>query len=98
MAGTFLFDAEIVQAFHVNDLGTARWISSMLGADTEVYGGGAGRDGSRVARPLLTPDEVLNLPAEGALLLPQEGRAVLARKVRYYVDRKFESALEQAIA
>ena len=70
----------------------------MLGADTEVYGGGAGRDGPRVARPLLTPDEVLNLPAEGALLLPPEGRAALARKVRYYADREFESALEQAIA
>ena len=97
-AGTFLSNAGIVQAFNVNDLETARWISSMLGADTEVYGGGAGRDGSRVARPLLTPDEVLNLPAEGALLLPQEGRPVLARKVRYYADREFESALEQAAA
>ena len=97
-AGTFLSNAGIVQAFNVNDLETARWISSMLGADTEVYGGGAGRDGSRVARPLLTPDEVLNLPAEGALLLPQEGRPILARKVRYYADREFESALEQAIA
>ena len=97
-AGTFLSNAGIVQAFNVNDLETARWISSMLGADTEVYGGGAGRDGSRVARPLLTPDEVLNLPTEGALLLPQEGRPVLARKVRYYAGREFESALEQAIA
>ena len=37
---------------------------------TEVYGGGAGRDESRAARLLLTPDEVLNLAAEGALLLP----------------------------
>ena len=43
-AGTFLSNAGIVQAFNVNDLETARWISSMLGADTEVYGGGAGRD------------------------------------------------------
>ena len=67
----------------------------MLGADTEVYEGGVGRDGSRVTRPLLTPDEVLNLLAEGALLLPQEGRPVLARNVRYYADRKFESALKQ---
>ena len=66
-----------MQAFNVNDLETARGISSMLGADIEVYGGGAGRDGSRVARPLLTPDEVLNLQAEAALLLPQEGRPVL---------------------
>ena len=79
-AGTFLSNAGIVQAFNVNDLETARWISSMLGADTEVYGGGAGRDGSRVARPLLTPDEVLNLPAEGALLLPRRaGRSWRAR-------------------
>ena len=97
-AGTFLSNAGIVQAFNVNDLETARWISSMLGADTEVYGGGPGRDESRVARPLLTPDEVLNLPAEGALLLPQEGRPILARKVRYYADREFESVLEQTLA
>ena len=61
-AGTFLSNAGIVQAFNVNDLETARWISSMLGADTEVYGGGAGRDGSRVARPLLTP---VSWPARG---------------------------------
>ncbi len=97
-AGTFLSNARIVQAFNANDLETARWISSMLGADTEVYGGGAGRAGSRVARSLLTPDEVQNLSAEGALLLAQEGRPVLARKVQYYADREFESALKQAIA
>ena len=35
-AGTSLSNAGIVQAFNVNDLETARWISSMLGADTEV--------------------------------------------------------------
>ena len=60
----------------------------------------AGPDGTGPASPgrCLTPDEVLNLPAEGALLLPQEGRPVLVRKVRYYADREFESALEQAIA
>ena len=78
-AGTFLSNAGIVQAFNVNDLETARWISSMLGADTEVYGGGAGRDGSRVERPLLTSDEVLNLPAEGALLHSNTQRTSTAR-------------------
>ena len=60
---------------------------------------GAGPDGRGPGRTaLLTLDEVLNLSAEGALLLPQKGRPVLARKVPYYADREFESALEQAIA
>ena len=45
---------------------------------------GAGPDGRGPGRTaLLTLDEVLNLSAEGALLLPQEGRPVLTRKVPY---------------
>ena len=41
------------------------------------------------ARPLLTPDEVRNLPQNCELLFVAGMRPVLADKLRYYADREF---------
>ncbi len=94
-AGTLLANAGIVQAFNVNDLETARWLSSTLGLRTESYSTGSG-EAARTARPLLGPDEILNLSSDSMLLLRQTGRPLLARKVRYYQDAEFDGLFEAA--
>ena len=43
----------------------------------------------RVARPLLTPDEVRNMHAETELLFIAGQRPIVATKLRYYADPEF---------
>lgn len=92
-AGTILSNAGIVQAFNVNDLDTAKWLSATMGGSTVSFKSG-GPGAMRVGRPLLTADEVLNLPPDRILLLVQEGRPVLADKLRYFRDREFEGLFD----
>lgn len=95
-AETFLANAGVVQAFNVNDLETARWVSHSLGANTVTYATGRASDRSgqaRTGRPLLTPEEVLNLPPDQQILLTQTGRPVAARKVQYFRDAEFRGFL-----
>jgi type IV secretion system protein VirD4 len=47
-------------------------------------------------RPLLTPDEVRNLPESRALLFPAGKRPILARKLRYYADAEFARLYDRA--
>lgn len=95
-ASTFVANAGIVQAFNVNDLETAQWLSATLGSSTATYEAGHAGNQARTARPLLTPDEVLNLPDDALLLLTQEGRPLLARKLRYYADAEFAGLFDPA--
>ena len=48
-----------------------------------------------VRRDLLTPDEVMRLPAGAMLLLRQGAAPILAGKVRYYADPEFRGLLDQ---
>ena len=48
------------------------------------------------ARPLLTPDEVRNLPAQGQLLFLAGQRPIVAGKLAYYTDREFRGAFDPA--
>jgi type IV secretion system protein VirD4 len=98
-AGTFLSNAGMLQVFGVNDHESARLVSDLLGQETIVFETASRAQDSResglsyseqhTGRPLLTPDEVRNLPESRALLFPAGKRPILARKLRYYADAEF---------
>ena len=89
-------------AFSSNDERTAKRISDALGTATEIR---AQRNyaGHRLApwlshvmvsrqetaRPLLTPGEIMQLPATDQLLLLSGQPPIRAKKLRYYEDRNF---------
>ena len=47
-------------------------------------------------RPLLTPDEVRNLPQGRELLFLAGTRPIVADKLSYYADREFRGMFDQA--
>ncbi|EQD46481.1 TraG conjugal transfer transmembrane protein, partial [mine drainage metagenome] len=47
-------------------------------------------------RPLLTPDEVRNLPQSRELLFLAGFRPIVADKLRYYADREFAGRFDPA--
>ncbi|WP_032993922.1 type IV secretory system conjugative DNA transfer family protein, partial [Rhizobium leguminosarum] len=98
-AGTFLSNAGVLQVFGVNDHDSARLVSDLLGQETVVFNTAARALDSEksglsfaeqhVGRPLLTPDEVRNLPASSELLFIAGQRPIAATKLRYYADPEF---------
>ena len=91
-------------AFAANKVETAKLISDMVGTmtvhkETRTY------TGSRLnpvlmhvmaseqesSRPLLTPDEVMRLPDDAALVFVAGHPAIYARKIRYYDDPAFRA-------
>ncbi len=98
-AGTFLSNLGVLQIFGVNDHESARLASDLLGQETVVFEtssqaldsekSGLTYAQHHTARPLLTPDEVRNLPASRELLFLAGLRPVVADKLRYYADREF---------
>ncbi|MBY5856141.1 type IV secretory system conjugative DNA transfer family protein [Rhizobium leguminosarum] len=98
-AGTFLSNAGVLQVFGVNDHDSARLVSDLLGQETVVFNTAARALDSEktglsfaeqhVGRPLLTPDEVRNLPANSELLFIAGQRPIAATKLRYYADPEF---------
>jgi type IV secretion system protein VirD4 len=101
---SFMANAGVVQAFGVNDMGTADYLSKMLGQRTATIRN-VGRKGttegpnesenySPVARALLLPQEILRLPCERQLILPQGKEPILAERVLYYKDKEFAGAFD----
>jgi type IV secretion system protein VirD4 len=98
-AGTFLSNLGVLQIFGVNDHETAKLASDLLGQGTVVFettnqAMDSDRSGLSYAehhagRPLLTPDEVRNLPQDQELLFVGGMRPVRAGKLRYYADSEF---------
>jgi type IV secretion system protein VirD4 len=94
-------------AFAANDERTAKRISDALGTKTEQRAM-QNFAGSRLApmlmhrmvsrqetaRQLLTPGEVMQLPASDELVLVAGFPPILARKLRYYKDRNFTGRLK----
>lgn len=89
-------------AFAPNDERTARRISEALGTATEVrahrsYGGNRFSmwldrvtvSQQVTARALLTPSEVMQLPADEEIVMLAGHRPLRARKLRYFADRNF---------
>ena len=105
-AGTFLSNAGMLQVFGVNDHESARLVSDLLGQETIVFETASRALDSRefglsyseqhTGRPLLTQDEVRNLPESRALLLTAGKRPILARKLRYYADAEFARLFDRA--
>ena len=86
-------------AFATNDERTARRISDALGTATELRAmknyaghrlspwlGHLMVSRQETARPLLTPGEVMQLPADEAIVMVAGARPIRARKARYYAD------------
>ena len=95
-AATFVANAGVLQAFGVNDHETARWLSQLMGQETTAYETTSHRPGDPpsttlhlTGRDLLTPDEVMRLPAHLQLLRVQGQPMILAQKLRYFADPEF---------
>jgi len=107
---SILDNAHVRVAFACNDERTARRISDMLGVTTETRAQ-MNYAGSRMApwlghtmvsrqevpRPLLTPGEVMQLPASDALVLTGGSPPIRARKVRYFNEPAFMSRLRPKV-
>ena len=105
-AGTFLSNAGVLQVFGVNDHDSARLVSDLLGQETVVFQtmsraldsdkSGISYGEQHTARPLLTPDEVRNLPQHVELLFLAGQRPIVAGKLAYYADPEFRGLYDAA--
>jgi type IV secretion system protein VirD4 len=97
---SILDNCHVRVAFSTNDERTARRISDSLGTATEMRAmknyaghrlspwlGHLMVSRQETARPLLTPGEVMQLPADEALVQVSGVPPIRANKVRYYLDR-----------
>ena len=95
--------------FATNDERTAKRVSDALGTATEIrdarnyaghrlspWLGHLMVSRQETARPLLTPGEVMQLPATDELVLVSGRPPIRARKARYYEDRRQTERLLQA--
>ncbi|MGE0409932.1 MAG: IncP-type conjugal transfer protein TraG [Amphiplicatus sp.] len=93
-------------AFATNDERTAKRISDALGTATELrsqknYAGHRLApwlahvmvSRQETARPLLTPGEVMQLPAKDAIVMLAGAKPIRAKKLKYYADRNFAARL-----
>lgn len=104
-AGTFLSNAGVLQVFGVNDHESARLVSDLLGQETVVFKpmsraldsekSGLSFGEQHVGRPLLTLDEVRNLPQHTELLFIAGQRPIVASKLQYYADPEFRGMFDQ---
>lgn len=105
-AGTFLSNTGLLQVFGVNDHASAELVSDLLGQETVVFQtmgrnldaekSGLSFSEQHVGRPLLTPDEVRNLPSQAQLLFLAGKRPIMAGKIVYYADREFKGMFGHA--
>jgi type IV secretion system protein VirD4 len=103
-AGTFLSNAGVLQVFGVNDNDSARLVSDLLGQETVVFQtmgraldsekSGLSFSEQHVARPLLTTDEVRNLPRDALLLFLAGQHPIIGCKLRYYRDHEFKGKFD----
>jgi type IV secretion system protein VirD4 len=105
-ANSILDNCHVRVAFATNDERTARRISDALGTKTELRAmkNFAGHrlapwlshtmvSRQETARQLLTPGEVMQLPANEEIVLVSGAPPVKAKKLRYYADQNFTSRL-----
>lgn len=95
-ANTFVANAGVLQTFGVNDYETAKWLSQLMGQATVGYETASHRPGGPpsttlhlTGRDLLTPDEVMQLPAHVQLLRVQGQPVIVAEKLRFFADPEF---------
>lgn len=86
---TFIGNARIIQFFGTADLFTAKYASDMLGKTTVWASGSSGdrESTSETGRPLMTPDEVMNMGPDEELLFFRGGlRPIKAQKLPYFLS------------
>jgi type IV secretion system protein VirD4 len=101
---SILDNCHVRVAFSTNDERTARRISDSLGTATEMRAmknyaghrlspwlGHLMVSRQETARPLLTPGEVMQLPADEALVQVSGVPPIRAKKARFYLDRELAS-------
>jgi type IV secretion system protein VirD4 len=95
-AGTFLANADVLQAFGITDLETAEHLSRLAGETTvavstatESRGVVRGMTHGERGRRLITPDEIRLLPEDRALLVVRGLAPIAARRADYRRDRLF---------
>jgi type IV secretion system protein VirD4 len=101
LAHTLLRNADILQIIGVNDQETARLLSDLLGQETVDSETGSSSTASQrlveapawkgVARPLMTPEEIFDLPQEVGLLVRAGGWPIIAARLSSDRDREFRS-------
>ena len=102
---SILDNCHIRMTYTANDEKTAKRISDLIGQGTHTklqrnYSGGwlfrkVNLSEQEHARPLLTPDEVLRLPYDDAILLVGGSDPYRARKIMYYLDARFKDAVDR---
>ena len=102
---SFIANSGVVQAFGVNDLGTAEYLSKMLGQRTVTVrqhsrtGHGNQQRGSEnygaTGRALLMPQEILRLPPDKEILLVAGKPPILADRVSYFKDGEFAGSFDR---
>ncbi|MEM1149369.1 MAG: type IV secretory system conjugative DNA transfer family protein [Pseudomonadota bacterium] len=97
-AGTFIANSGVLQTFGVNDLETAEWLSRSLGQATIGFATRTSRPGDDpstsenvTGRALMTPDEIMKLPAHLQILRLQGMPPALVRKIVYFQDPEFKT-------
>lgn len=90
-AGTILSNCAYKWFCNVNDLESAKYLSETLGKKTvqtvgrtENEQGGGGFSFGETGRPLLTPDEILNLGREAAIVTHPGGNPYYLRPIDYW--------------
>lgn len=104
MAGTFFSNAAVLQVFGINDVETAKLVSDLSGQETRSYSTrnhatGSGHDSysqQLTGRPLLTPDEVRNLPQDEQLIFMTGLNPVRSKKIRYFSDQAFDGLFDES--
>ena len=97
---SILDNCHVRVAYATNDERTAKRISEMLGTATELRAQlcraqigpwleASHGVASEMARPLLTPGEVMQLPPDEAVVMISGHPPIKARKLRYYEDENF---------
>ncbi|EPK7593124.1 conjugal transfer protein TraG [Pseudomonas sp. HMSC066A08] len=99
---SILDNCHVRVAYATNDERTAKRISEMLGTATELRAqrnyaghrlapwlGHLMVSRQEMARPLLTPGEVMQLPPDEAVVMVSGHPPIKARKLRYYEDENF---------
>ena len=82
-------------AFTPNRIETARWISAMAGEATvrhshrTVSSSGASTSEPEIARPMMTPDEVMRMNENDALIFTSGHPAIRATKLLYFKQPMF---------
>ncbi len=99
---SIIANCHIRVAFAPNKLETAQNLSNMLGLMTiisehqslsgkksDFYLNHVSKSENFYQRPLLTPDEVMRLDKDDALIFVSGHRPILAKKIKYYLDPVF---------